>query len=657
MWRRTLRAVAVTLPFLCLALAAYVVAARFTLWELPGWPVLLIVVPWAAFVWVWSRVQRVTTSEAARYLDRSLDLDERVSTCVELINATKLVRGSGAASSMRHALFTDAAEALDERLPSLPSGFRLKWSRAGIISTTLALLVLVGSLTFPTGLELIRGERGAVTKAVQEQLTQVRALRSEIEANEQISAALKASILQELADLEARLQGSGLDQASGIATLADAEERLRSLLQTPSSDFDGLVAAARLVWNAAVQNSRIEPWEPIASTDLGRAAEASLFMGSTIAQYDANAELRVSISLERAAEQSSGRDAELSRLLSEASDAVRTRDDAPARKALAGASQKFAEADKLREDSVALENVLSRLNKGREQIAQAGRPQTKKQQVGFRRRTPSNEAGGQTPTTGTDDTGAQTSTGQTGGNGGGISATSGMGPLVGKNSVAAPNTSQGGASGGTSAQTGGQAGSNTPGGSNVGGGKSGQEGSQPGGGNQQTSGGGAAGGAAGSTDDQGTLSGSISGPVGGGGGAISRVENPSGQGNSTEGTSDSSSGSDSGSNGSGNEEVYVPASEPGAESGGGTTQAENGTSDPTGDDPRTEGVAGTLGEGASSGQQLSSGQGTGETVRVRTPYKEVIAEYARQASEAIERAYVPPDAKAYVKDYFSQLGK
>jgi hypothetical protein len=42
---------------------------------------------------------------------------------------------------------------------------------------------------------------------------------------------------------------------------------------------------------------------------------------------------------------------------------------------------------------------------------------------------------------------------------------------------------------------------------------------------------------------------------------------------------------------------------------------------------------------------------------VQTPYKQVIGEYARQATEAIERAYVPPDAKEYVKEYFSELGK
>jgi hypothetical protein len=68
-------------------------------------------------------------------------------------------------------------------------------------------------------------------------------------------------------------------------------------------------------------------------------------------------------------------------------------------------------------------------------------------------------------------------------------------------------------------------------------------------------------------------------------------------------------------------------------------------------------VGGRIGEGDSGGADVSSGTGEGGAVRVQTAYREVLAEYAREATEAIDRAYVPPDAKEYVKNYFSELGK
>jgi len=37
------------------------------------------------------------------------------------------------------------------------------------------------------------------------------------------------------------------------------------------------------------------------------------------------------------------------------------------------------------------------------------------------------------------------------------------------------------------------------------------------------------------------------------------------------------------------------------------------------------------------------------------PYQEVYDEYARAAGEALDRGYIPPHLKSYVRDYFSEL--
>jgi hypothetical protein len=369
---------------------------------------------------------------------------------------------------------------------------------------------------------------------------------------------------------------------------------------------------------------------------------------------DPNVERRIAFSLERASNQALGRDADMSKVLAEASTGVRTRDHEPASRALIDASRKFAEANGLREDAVALENVLAQLNKGREQIAQAGRSQTKKAQVGFRRRGKTGDAS--TPTPDLENFDPDTTTQQNGDlSQNGLSNVSGMGPVIGQSNVASysgsPSSSGGG---GKPAQTDGQDGTTSPG-SGPGGGQSGQDGGQAGG-NQQTSGGGSAGGGSSDSGDQGTLSGSINGPVGGAGGAISRVPNPSGQGNATE-DSASRLGNSGDSSTGGGDQVYVPGNEgtEHSDTPGGQTDAASGAG--TSEGPQTDGVGGRVGDGENTDSQVSSSRGQGGAVRVQTPYKEVIAEYTRQATEAIDHAYVPPDAKEYVKEYFSELGK
>ncbi|HEX8599793.1 MAG TPA: hypothetical protein VF952_14925 [Chloroflexia bacterium] len=649
-WRRALRMAALSLPLLVLSVAAYIAVLRFTLASLPAWPVPVAFACWLLIVGLWTRAQPVTSAEAARFIDHSLGLDERVSTSVELINSARLVRSQAPRTGVHYALLADTAEALNDRLHGLPGALRFRWTRLNAVAVAVALLALMGAMTVPTQAEFARGERSALAKAVQDQLAQVQVLRADVEVNELLSSDLKASILQELSSLESTLQNSSLDQATAIATLADAEQRLRAMLETPSADFDGLVAAAQLVWNAAVQNLEWEVDQSLYTTDLGRASEASLFLSENVRRMTPNAERRVAFSLERASGQASGREPDLGRVLAEASTSVRSRDHTPAVRALVDASEKFAAANNQREDSVALENVLSQLNKGREQLAQAGRPQTKKAQVGFRRRGPAAANPNATPDLGNFDPDAEVAEGGANGSQGSESV-SGLGPLVGENNVAAYGGSQSSdGTGGQPAQTEGQDGTTSPG-SGPGGGTNAQEGGQAEG-SQQTSGGGTAGGGTSDSGEQGTLGGSVTGPVGGVGGAISHVPNPSGQGNATEANSTPVPGQEE--SDTGGEQVYVPGGTEG-DSAGIETAPE--VADANSEEPNTEGVGGRIGEGDSGGADVSSGTGEGGAVRVQTPYREVLAEYARQATEAIDRAYVPPDAKEYVKNYFSELGK
>jgi len=83
---RTLSFAAVSLPLPILLATAWVIFVRFTLLDLPQWPALIPFIVWALALTIVLARTRVTTGQAARYLDRALGLDERLATYVELIS-------------------------------------------------------------------------------------------------------------------------------------------------------------------------------------------------------------------------------------------------------------------------------------------------------------------------------------------------------------------------------------------------------------------------------------------------------------------------------------------------------------------------------------------------------------------------------------------
>jgi hypothetical protein len=145
----------------------------------------------------------------------------------------------------------------------------------------------------------------------------------------------------------------------------------------------------------------------------------------------------------------------------------------------------------------------------------------------------------------------------------------------------------------------------------------------------------------------GTFGGQMNGPIGGSGGAISRVQNPQGRGISP--TSDPSADPAPG------EELYIPpAGDP--QIGGGASEEGNVPGQAAPGEPRTEGLEGRASPGGESPQGIDQ-RGTGVRAEIRTPYREVYGEYAQQATQALESTYIPADAKEYVKEYFTELGK
>jgi hypothetical protein len=641
---RTFSVAASTLWIPIAAAAVWVIILRFTLLDLPAWPVLLFPAVWLVAMLVVSSSNQVTSGQCARYLDRTLGLDERVTTLLELARSMPLRNLSASSRPVPHGLVQDTAYQIRAKRSNLPGPWSFGMQRWQGMAIGAALGLLALGILVPTPLDAVRAERAALQQRVTTELNQIAQLRAEVVARPGLDAGDRQSIVAQLDKLQASLGASGLDRDGMLAALSDAQQQLQQLSPSTSSDFANIIAAARTmqqvmldaVQNRARSGSTIDvTWSPSdfpGLSDLGLAANAadtlasqSNFLGSGLTHNT------VSL-LSRASNQAGSDDADLAGHLLDASTAVSGKDVEKAKAALQQTAQAFRNDDRRWQLAQSVDKIMSNLDDGRQSLAQVGADNAKKQQVGFRRPgAPSQNAvqvPGSTPT-GNGGTGSQGSQNDQNASGVTSNSPSALGPQIAGGSAAYSSYKGNPASGSGGGPAGSQGGSQSGGGA-----------SQPGGGGAAQPGGGSASSGSGG---QGTFTGPISGPVGGGAGAISQVSNPAGQG--------VSDGSQAQSTNPQSDSIYVPPANPTSAPAASTSGAP-GSAAP--EEPNA--IAGRS-SGSGDGPTTPSNLGQGSRSQIRTPYKQVIGDYVQQATQSLGSVYVPSDAKEYVKDYFSELGK
>ncbi len=640
--------------------ALWVGLVRFTLLDLPIWPAGLFPLAWLIALAVAGGTTRVSLSEAARFLDHHLGLDERMATCVQLLREVPVRGLRQQREPVPVYVLEDTARELRTKGPALPRGWRVTVGRREIMSVVVPIFVLVAAALVPTPLDQVRSERAELQRAVNEQIAKIETLRADIVARPGLDEASRAQINQQLLSLEQTLQSPPVDRSNYLAAITDAQSKLQDLSSQTANDFAGVTAAAQTVQSAAVNISRNPQsgldadsgWDPTkvaGLTDLGKAADAANVMSDWLRQLATTQISALAGRLATAQEQALSENSDLGHSLRAASNAVGSKDVEQSRVALKAAAEQFLAADKGLQLAQAVQQSLASLDDSRQTLAKAGAEDVQKGQVGFRRpgAQPEQQAAqavGTPSGTGPNAQGTKAA-GQNGTNadnnaGVNTNGPSALGPNMGSNSpdYSLPAPSQAGSNGSQTTNGGGgppSSQSNGQGGSDQTGGSQGSNGGQPG----NSAGGGTGGGT-------GSFGGQSTGPVGGSGGAISQVANPIGQGIATQSNGSKATGGAS-------EELYVPTPDA-VSSGSGAGGQATGQGAP--DAQNSDGIQGRgspSGDGTPSPGEL----GSGTLGQIRTPYKQVIGDYAEKASEALDKTYVPADAKQYVKDYFTELGK
>lgn len=651
------RALTVALRWLPVAVSfsvAWVILLRFTLIELPQWPALVPLCAWAVLVTLTYSRTRVSTALSARYLDHKLGLDERLATYVELLSRQQRTAMSVAAKTHADGLAQSAFQLLNARLKRMP-GIGVRTGRNQYIILAVCAAIVALAVTLPTPVDAVRAEKLRLAQSIAAQLQRVADLRADFIARPQIPDATRATLLAELDRLEAKLKMPGVDQASLLAAISDAQERLRELSPDLLSDFDAVIRAAQMVQDTVLRNS---PWAKSDSkekNDLGRAADASAFLASFVTSADFGEAFEAGFTPVQQANSSRGfegasgvlttPDGALARLLQDTSAALREKTMDHAEQLLMSVSAEFRKVEGRQQSAEAVEHALSSLDDSKQSIAQSTETKQKKAQVGFRRGQTGAAAttatavasGGRGPSSGQTpgaSQGSKSGSGDTSDAPGGAPTAVGniANPGLGQNMPSIGGANPGNVSGNQPSKPGdssGQTGDGKSGGNP----KSGSSGDQPS--------------SPGSSPQDGEAAGNPSSPITGPGGAvtggITKVENPEGVGISSGGTTPTKNQDGS------QDSITVPvqASEGNSGAGDGTV--------PT-PEPNTGGSdSGIVGGAGPGGNSQQGGSGTATTIH--TPFTEVLGQYAQRAATALDRAYIPQDAKEYVRDYFTELGK
>jgi hypothetical protein len=357
-----------------------IVALAARLFPLFDRPVLLIISGAAALVgfvvsllgvWVWPR----RPLAMARRFDRTFELQERMSTAVELAEGRLPVQSAHLARSQ---LF-DALEVADDVKPA--DGLPLRLQGRELLLLGVLLAVLGAALLLPNPQTAVLKERQAIAETVEEELERLEELREEIQNDEALSEEEREALVETLTESIESLDQRGMTREEAVAELAAAEQQLREI----AAESDEQARLNEEALRAAGESFST----PDLSQQLGQQLSAGDFEGAAEALdnlLDPEGDPLTPEELEalqqelsEAAEQVEETNPELAESLQQAADAVGQNDGAAAQQALSQASQQLSQSSESisqsQASSQAAQQAASQAQQAQQSVAQAGQSQ------------------------------------------------------------------------------------------------------------------------------------------------------------------------------------------------------------------------------------------------------------------------------------------
>lgn len=300
----------------------------------------------------------------ARTFDRCFGLAERLTTAVEI--GSGRLRTTPAMATAQLADTLDATARVDASV-MLP----LRASRRALLVFSVLATVLALSLWLPNPQENVLLQRAAVRVAIEEQIEELETVREEIAQAEGLTEAARETLLQALEEVMAALDEGRATPEEAVAALSEAEQALAELQDPGAAGVQaGLERAAEGMSDSELTHDIAEA---LAQGDYAAAAEALASYGGTEGEpLTREEELELARELVKAAEALAESDPDLAERLAQAAEAIEQGDIAQAREAIMEAARQMAASGQRVQRQETVEGMLTQLQEGREQIAQAG---------------------------------------------------------------------------------------------------------------------------------------------------------------------------------------------------------------------------------------------------------------------------------------------
>lgn len=325
-----------------------------------GFTGLGLLITWG-YIWL----QPQSPLVVARLLERRLNLDERLSTAVELANN----REPHSSLNIIQAQRADALRHLENFDPALIWPIRLPWP--WLMLNALLVAAITYNYIMPNPQIEALQQQQQTKEVISQQLTRFEEIQAELLADEPLMATPQGEVLEQtLNELIDKLQENKLSLEEALAAVSEAEQQL-AIIEVATSPQEGLLN--ELVRTFSQFDSTTKLAETLEQGDLTQAAEALASAGNKLGLTpQAGQDLVEALRQAAQAAQQAG-DSALAKALNQAAEALQqslAQGGEGGQQALKQAGQALAKAGQALAGQQAVKNALSNIQQAREQLAQ-----------------------------------------------------------------------------------------------------------------------------------------------------------------------------------------------------------------------------------------------------------------------------------------------